>query len=287
MPWFRVDDTFAHHEKVVAAGNAAIGLWTRAGAWSMQQLTDGFIPEHVAKQLGKPREVRRLVEVGLWFGAEGGYEFYQWFPRQPSKDQLNAARQKAAERQRRGREAQKSRRDSRRDTSVSHGGPIPSHPNKEEKTSSTASPSKSYTDEFEAWWKTYPRRVGKGAAAKAYTKALKLIDREQLTAVTERYVKSVDGSDEKFIPHPATWLNEHRFNDEGLNPETPEQRLRRAWHEGYDKEIGKLGSVHFFVEWPSEIPEGREEREAFKLQSWRQWLEANHDELVDRLRRFS
>lgn len=162
----------------------------------------------------------------------------------------------------------------------------------EEKTSSTASPPKpfsalGYTDEFEAWWKTYPRRVGKGAAAKAYAKAVKLIDRERLTAITERYAKSVEGSDEKFIPHPATWLNEHRFNDEGLNPESPEERLRRAWHDGYDSEIGKLGSVHFFVEWPSEIPEGREEREAFKLQSWRQWLEANHDELVDRLRRFS
>ena len=23
MPWFRVDDTFAHHTKVMAAGNAA------------------------------------------------------------------------------------------------------------------------------------------------------------------------------------------------------------------------------------------------------------------------
>ena len=56
MPWFRVDDTFSHHAKVMAAGNAAIGLWVRAGAWSMQQLTDGFIPTHVAKQLGSRAE---------------------------------------------------------------------------------------------------------------------------------------------------------------------------------------------------------------------------------------
>jgi len=43
MPWFKVDDTLAFHAKVVAAGNAAMGLWVRAGAHSMQQLTDGFI----------------------------------------------------------------------------------------------------------------------------------------------------------------------------------------------------------------------------------------------------
>ena len=41
MTWFRVDDTLAMHPKVYAAGNAAMGLWVRAGAWSMQQLTDG------------------------------------------------------------------------------------------------------------------------------------------------------------------------------------------------------------------------------------------------------
>ena len=58
MAWFKVDDTFAMHEKVLAAGNSAIGLWVRSGAWSMQQLTDGFVPDHVVRALGTPKERR-------------------------------------------------------------------------------------------------------------------------------------------------------------------------------------------------------------------------------------
>ena len=52
MPWFKVDDNLAFHHKVVAAGNAAMGLWVRAGAMCAQQLTDGFVPDHMVNTLG-------------------------------------------------------------------------------------------------------------------------------------------------------------------------------------------------------------------------------------------
>lgn len=140
MTWFRVDDTFAMHEKVVEAGNAAIGLWTRAGAWSMQQLTDGFVPNHVVRVLGTPKERRTLVEVSLWEEAEEGIQFRNWEGRQPTKEQVISARQAANERQRHAREAAKSRRDSRRDSQesngVSHGPPDPTRPDQEAKASS-------------------------------------------------------------------------------------------------------------------------------------------------------
>ena len=111
MPWFKVDDTFPHHAKVLAAGNAAVGLWVRAGAWSMQQLTDGYIPRHVARQLGSAAEARRLIDVGLWIEKDDGYLFHKWSPRQPSRAQVLADREAAAERQRKAREAAKKRRD--------------------------------------------------------------------------------------------------------------------------------------------------------------------------------
>jgi hypothetical protein len=128
MPWFKVDDTFAMHEKVMEAGNAAVGLWVRAGAWSMQQLTDGFVPNHVVRALGTPKERRQLVEVSLWVEAEGGVRFQNWEERQPTKVQVEAARQAAAERQRHARVRAQSRRDSQRSNSVSHGPPDPTRP---------------------------------------------------------------------------------------------------------------------------------------------------------------
>lgn len=134
MPWFKVDDTFPHHAKVMQAGNAAIGLWVRAGAWSMQQLTDGQIPKHVVTTLGTSREAQRLVAVGLWTDEGDHYHFHQWDEggRQPSRAQVEADRHAARERQRRARESAKSRRESRRDSDrssgVSHGPPDPTRP---------------------------------------------------------------------------------------------------------------------------------------------------------------
>lgn len=104
MPWFRVDDTFSHHAKVMEAGNSAVGLWVRAGAWSMQQLTDGFIPRHVAKQLGTHSEAKRLVDAGLWIEKDDGWQFHEWEQRQPSRVQVHADRAAATERQRAARE---------------------------------------------------------------------------------------------------------------------------------------------------------------------------------------
>ena len=139
MAWFKVDDTFAMHEKVMAAGNSAVGLWTRAGSWSMQQLTDGFVPDHVLRALGTPKERRSLVEVSLWVEVEGGIRFRNWEERQPSKDQVVSARQAAADRQRHARERAKSQRESRRDKGVSHGPPDPTRPDPTHSPSENAS----------------------------------------------------------------------------------------------------------------------------------------------------
>jgi hypothetical protein len=98
MPWFKVDDTLAFHSKIVAAGNAAMGLWARAGAWSMQQLSDGFVPRHIARQLGSRAEAQRLVDVGLWIDKGDGYAFHEWTERQPSRAKVKSDREANAKR---------------------------------------------------------------------------------------------------------------------------------------------------------------------------------------------
>lgn len=115
MPWFKVDDGFAVHPKALAAGNAACGLWVRAGSWSMQQLTDGFVPEHVLPTLGTKREAQLLVNAGLWKRAPGGWTFHEWECRQPSREQVERDRADAAERQRRAREQRKKQQQGKED----------------------------------------------------------------------------------------------------------------------------------------------------------------------------
>ena len=68
-------------------------------------------------------------------------------------------------------------------------------------------------DGFENFWKSYPRRVGKVAAEKAWAAACKRSDSEAIITAASRYAQHPP-DDPKFIPHPATWLNQGRYDDE-------------------------------------------------------------------------
>lgn len=107
VTWFKVDDTLAFHQKVVMAGNAAMGLWVRAGAWSMQTMSEGFVPDAIACQIGTSGQAKKLVEVGLWDRLPTGYAFHQWDQRQPAKDEVERKREEWRERQRKARAKKK------------------------------------------------------------------------------------------------------------------------------------------------------------------------------------
>ena len=72
-------------------------------------------------------------------------------------------------------------------------------------------------DLFDRFWSAYPKKIGKGAAQKAFEKAhigkdlietvLKAIDQQKNT---DQWKK--DGG--QYIPNPATWLNQQRWEDE-------------------------------------------------------------------------
>lgn len=102
MTWFKVDDSFHSHPKALATPLAAIGLWSLAGAWSSNHLTDGFVPDYAIPSLarGQTQLADELVAAGLWRRAKGGYLFHQWdadsdgTPRNPTRSEVTAARSK-------------------------------------------------------------------------------------------------------------------------------------------------------------------------------------------------
>ena len=66
---------------------------------------------------------------------------------------------------------------------------------------------------FEAFWSAYPRRVAKLAAQRAWKKAVKQADPALIVASLERQV-GAGVFVEPYIPHPATWLNNGRWEDD-------------------------------------------------------------------------
>lgn len=71
-------------------------------------------------------------------------------------------------------------------------------------------------DAFNTFWSEYPRKVGKGAAKKSFEKALKKTDLKTILSAVEAQRQSPQWTrdDGQFIPHPATWLNQERWDDE-------------------------------------------------------------------------
>jgi hypothetical protein len=69
---------------------------------------------------------------------------------------------------------------------------------------------------FEEFWRSFPRRIGKGAARKEFEKALKLVDAATLVQGAKRYAAwcATTGREPEYICHPRTWLHQERWDDE-------------------------------------------------------------------------
>lgn len=168
---------------VAAAGS---GIIRRAG------FTDTNAGTEALKRLGAPEadsrspdfEGRRLVRV------DGGYIVLN-FQKYRDRDYGAAARMK------RWRASQKDLTQAQRPSSAS---PTPA----------SAPPG------FNEWWAAYPRKVGKGAALKAW-RLLTAPEREAALMASPAFAEAWRGSTAdrmRFCPHPTTFLNQRRYTDD-------------------------------------------------------------------------
>lgn len=104
MPHFKVSDDSHSHPKAIMAGDAAWGMWNRAGCWSMAYGTDGFVPDWWVKQQPQgAAKAKALIGAQLWIRGEyaggrpeyqgqKGYTFHEW--RQDTYEKIEADRAK-------------------------------------------------------------------------------------------------------------------------------------------------------------------------------------------------
>lgn len=86
---------------------------------------------------------------------------------------------------------------------------------------------------FDEFWRVYPRKIGKDAARKAYASATKrgaAPDDLIRAVVRDLETQWVDRPPDK-IPHPTTWLNQGRWEDE---PDTHKPQAQRPTHDRSD-----------------------------------------------------
>lgn len=122
MTWVRLDDGFAQHPKVVAAGPLAMAMQVAALCYCNKNLTDGFVPWPVAQSLlsweflgqendrGRPvfrigvscgmagddvtcqTAINALLLNGMWEETDGGFQIHDYLDYQPSKAEILALR---------------------------------------------------------------------------------------------------------------------------------------------------------------------------------------------------
>lgn len=242
MTWFRVDDKFHDHPKVRKLRGdklAAAGLWSLAGSWSSDNLTDGFVPTEIVQRFDpEERYAERLVEVGLWLPAERdgetGYTFHQWGERQPTRQSVEdrrvvraAAGHNGGVRSGQVRRAASSKAEasasSKPEASASQllepptqTQPLPNPTQPQKPKTKKPSPLRAAQglDRFEEFYAVYPRHIDRKDAERAWSKAIQAHPADQIIDAAKRYADAQQGRDAKFIKYPATWLNKGGYLDE-------------------------------------------------------------------------
>lgn len=103
MAWFKVDDGFYSHEKVLTIPREvraeAIGTWTLCGTWSADKERDGFVPSHMIEELGATiTGADALATAGLWKRTRNGFTFVNWAEFQPTRAGQDAKRKAESQR---------------------------------------------------------------------------------------------------------------------------------------------------------------------------------------------
>ena len=216
MAWFKVDDNFILSKKVLKIPRdqraLCIGFWTMAGVWSAHERTDGVVPEYVLDDLGCPESViERLVDAGLWLVVSdpAAIVFHDWDEYQPTREQLEAKQAEVSAKRRAAGSKGAAKRWQTDSKSMANDSPEPEPEPEPLRTSS-----KMIESDFNIFWDQYPRKVAKVTARKAYIKARKTTDVALIHAGAVKLANDPNLPETTFIPHPATWLNRHGWEDE-------------------------------------------------------------------------
>lgn len=246
MAWIQVHQTLKDHRKIYAAADAldvepahALGLIVSFWLWALDNAPSGSLDgisnrmiARAAQWTGSANEfVEALKNADLLDEtADGGLELHDW---QEYTGSLIEKRESEKIRSRNRRAAAKEKATGAAETTSGQTADTPQ--TSQQKTdgrveksrveysrvdiggNNTPLPPDVQTERFAAFWKLYPKKQGKGAAEKAWKKIKPTAEMfDQIVAAVGAAISSEQWQREngRFIPNPATWLNQKRWEDE-------------------------------------------------------------------------
>lgn len=252
MAWIQVHQTLKDHRKVYAAADAldvdpahALGLIVSFWLWALDNAPSGSLDgisnrmiARAAQWTGNADELVEALKTAEFVDEtpDGGLELHDWqeytgsliekreAEKQRSRKRRAAAKEQPADatalppswaqttagqtadepqsdRKKTAGRVEKSRVEKSR---VEIGGTPPIPPD-------------AVSERFALFWKAYPKKVGKGAAEKSWKKikpSAELFDRIMAAIDAAKASEQWQREDGRYIPNPATWLNQSRWEDE-------------------------------------------------------------------------
>lgn len=231
---------------LMEAGEKAEVLYARVISFCVDQRSDGFVSDIQLQRMvghGMKDVMKRAQSLAstptsdgdtLWSRDEErhGYWVTAWLRWNKSVDEIDALREKDTARKgsrspdpdgpNRG-GGSESERNPNGIQPESDGNPTPK--TRQDKTDTGTRQEEDSTapdgaDLFAEFWAAYPRKVGRAAAEKAWPKAIKTLEPDRLIKAAGYWAGLWTNArtEKQFIPHPATWLNGKRWDDEPPAP---------------------------------------------------------------------
>lgn len=217
--------------KLVGVSDKAFRAYIEAILYSGKHLTDGFLDERIVSRMWGLEAAEELATNDptnpSWSRVDGGWKIYGFCERQNTKADVDAMRERksvagkasAAKRQqeanRKATEIQQAVEQKLNTGSTEVQPYTDTYTNNKEHMFNDVERNSEYSDDFEAWWMSYPRKQAKGDAWKAW-KTLKksLPPVEQLIHASAIYGLRV--TDPQFLKMPGPWLRARRWEDAEL-----------------------------------------------------------------------
>jgi hypothetical protein len=240
MSWAKIDDRLWSHPKFLGLSLSAAGLWLFGLSYAASLERDGWFPGDALSRLTVTPDcessAHELVHAGLWLREPDGYRIHDFLKYNFSRKRLIAKRNRDAKRKQRSRarHAVTPRGVRAESATPVPSRPVPSRPTEEKKIRSRSLRSldtraRDENLEFNQFWNAYPRHEGKQDAWKAWTQA-KLPPVETILGALawQREQARWLEDNRRFVPHPATYLNHRRWEDERPSPQAAGTTARTA-----------------------------------------------------------
>jgi len=231
MAWITLSDDYCDHPKFTPLSDGAFRLWHQVLGFCRKYQTDGMVPIATLRAFKaySPKRVRELTTPWrpgaepLWHDVEGfGVQLHDYLDWNPSKDEDNERRTGSKERMRQMREERRrstgvppvSANITQTDGICSHD--VTDQGEGRERIVLDLQKKEERRSAFDDFWEAYPRKVGKEAARRAWQKSRRDTDLatilDALAWQTQQDSWLRNGG--QYVPHPATWLNQGRWEDQ-------------------------------------------------------------------------